>query len=71
MGESALGTLMALQFVAAVPHPVLPAEVTWFLAMTEQITTAIPKIVDGAVDLPECSSVASLIDWPALQRLSS
>jgi hypothetical protein len=69
MGESALGTLAALQFAAAVPHPVLPAELTWFLAMTEQITTVTPRIMDGAIDLPECSSLASLIDWPSLQRL--
>ena len=69
MGESALGTLAALQFAAAVPHPVLPAELTWFLAMTEQITTVTPKIVDGAIDLPECSSLASLIDWHAMPRL--
>jgi L-Ala-D/L-Glu epimerase len=69
MGESALGTLAALQFAAAVPHPVLPAELTWFLAMTEQITTVTPKIMDGAIELPECSSLASLIDWPRLQRL--
>jgi hypothetical protein len=26
-----------------------------------------PKIVDGAVDLPEHLSLESLIDWPALQ----
>ncbi len=71
MGESALGTLAALQFAAAVPHPLLPAELTWFLAMTEQITTVTPRIVDGAIDLPECASLASLIDWPALQRLTT
>jgi hypothetical protein len=37
--------------------------------MTEQITTVIPKIMNGAIELPECSSLASLIDWPRLQRL--
>ena len=70
MGESVLGTLAALQFAAAVPAPVLPAEVTWFLAMTEQITTMTPTIVDGAVDLPGCASFAELIDWGAVQRLA-
>jgi L-alanine-DL-glutamate epimerase-like enolase superfamily enzyme len=71
MGESVLGTLAGLQFAAAVPCPILPAELTWFLAMTEQITTMTPKIVDGEVDLPECASLASLIDWRAVQRLAA
>jgi L-alanine-DL-glutamate epimerase-like enolase superfamily enzyme len=71
MGESVLGTLAALQFAAAVPRPVLPAEVTWFLAMTEQITTMTPKIVDGGVDLPDCASLAELVDWRAVQRLAA
>ena len=69
MGESALGTLAALQFAAALPDPALPAEVSWFLAMTEQVTAAMPKIVDGAVDLPDVPSLASLVEWSALDRL--
>ena len=71
MGESVLGTLAALQFAATIPAPALPAETTWFLAMTEQITTLTPQIVDGAIDLPECASLATLIDWPAMQRLAA
>ena len=70
MGESALGTFAALQFAAALPHPVLPAELSWFLAMTEQVTTTTPEIVDGAVELPDVASLESLIDWGALQRLA-
>lgn len=69
MGESALGTFAALQFAAALPQPVLPAELSWFLAMTEQVT-ATPEIVDGAVELPDVASLESLIDWGALQRLA-
>jgi L-alanine-DL-glutamate epimerase-like enolase superfamily enzyme len=71
MGESVLGTLAALQFAAAVPRPVLPAELTWFLAMTEQITTMTPEIVDGAVDLPDCASLGSLVDWGTVARLAA
>jgi len=71
MGESVLGTLAGLQFAAALSDPVLPAELTWFLAMTEQVTTMTPKIVDGAIDLPECESLASLIDWRAVQQLGA
>ena len=68
MGESVLGTMCGLQFAAALPHPALPAELTWFLAMTEQITTMTPTIVDGAIDLPACASLAALIDWDAVRR---
>ena len=71
MGESVLGTLAALQFAATVPDPILPAETTWFLAMTEQVTTMTPEIVDGSVDLPECASLESLIDWRAVQKLAA
>jgi hypothetical protein len=30
-----------------------------------------PKIVDGAVDLPDCASPGALIDWCAVQRLAA
>lgn len=68
MGESALGTLAALQFAAAIPSPMLPAELTWFLAMTEQVSTSTPAVVDGCVDLPDAPSLASLVDWAAVKR---
>ena len=70
MGESVLGTLAGLQFATTLHSP-LPAELTWFLAMTEQITTMTPKIVDGAIDLPDGASLAALIDWRAVQRLAT
>jgi hypothetical protein len=66
MGESALGTLSGLQFAATLQHSVLPAELTWFLAMTEQITRTTPTIVDGAIDLPGDPSLAGLVDWSAV-----
>jgi L-alanine-DL-glutamate epimerase-like enolase superfamily enzyme len=71
MGESVLGTLAGLQFAAAIPKPILPAELTWFLAMIEQITTVTPKVVDGAIELPDCASLAALVDWQAVQRLAA
>jgi L-alanine-DL-glutamate epimerase-like enolase superfamily enzyme len=71
MGESALGTLAGLQFAAALPKPILPAELTWFLAMTEQIATVTPKITDGAITLPEGASLAALVDWRAVERLAA
>jgi L-alanine-DL-glutamate epimerase-like enolase superfamily enzyme len=71
MGESVVGTLAGLQFAAAVPLPVLPAELTWFLAMTEQITVMTPTIVDGVIDLPDVVSLEGLIDWQALERFAA
>jgi L-Ala-D/L-Glu epimerase len=69
MGESVLGTLAGLQFAATLHSP-LPAELTWYLAMTEQITAVTPKIVDGAIDLPNGASLATWVDWRAVQRLA-
>jgi len=68
MGESALGTLAGLQFAAAVAKPMLPAELTWYLAMTEQIVRNVPQIAGGMLTLPDQPSLASLVDWDALQK---
>jgi L-Ala-D/L-Glu epimerase len=68
MGESALGTLAGLQFAATVANPMLPAELTWFLAMTEQVLSYVPSIVNGAIDIPAGSSLAQWIDWGAVER---
>jgi L-alanine-DL-glutamate epimerase-like enolase superfamily enzyme len=70
MGESALGTLAALQFAAALPQPMLPAELTWYLSMTEQVSMVVPAIVDGGVALPDAPSLASLVDWDAVKRFA-
>jgi L-Ala-D/L-Glu epimerase len=68
MGESVLGTLAGLQFASTIANPILPAELTWFLAMTEQITTCVPKIIDGVVTFPEFQSLGELIDWKAVEK---
>lgn len=68
MGESALGTLAGLQFAASISRPVLPAELTWYLAMTEQIVPDVPEITGGVLKLPAVSSLAALVDWNALER---
>jgi L-alanine-DL-glutamate epimerase-like enolase superfamily enzyme len=70
MGESTLGTFAALHFAAALEKPLLPAELTWFLAMTERITTLSPTIADGMVEMPQASSLASIVDWSAVRRYS-
>ncbi len=68
MGESAAGTLTGLQFAATLSRSILPAELTWFLAMTDQIVTQTPSIVGGIVELPEAPSLAALIDWDGLEK---
>ncbi len=70
MGESALGTLAGLQFAAAVCAPLLPAELTWYLAMNEQVVSHVPAIADGCVDLPETASLAPQVDWNAVRRFA-
>lgn len=57
-GESALGTLAALQLSSILPPRSLPAETTWFLAMTEQITHEPLKIKDGAIQLPNVAGLS-------------
>jgi L-alanine-DL-glutamate epimerase-like enolase superfamily enzyme len=69
-GESALGTLTALQLSSILPSHSLPAETTWCLAMTEQITHEPLTIKEGAIQLPTVAGNAALIDWKHLERLS-
>jgi L-alanine-DL-glutamate epimerase-like enolase superfamily enzyme len=71
MGESALGTLAALQFAATLGESAPPAELTWYLAMTEQIVGAMPPIVNGAIELPESAALSALVDWEALQKFAA
>jgi len=67
MGESALGTLVGLQFASTIADPILPAELTWFMAMTEQVISQVPPIVNGSVTLTTTPSLAALIDWNAVE----
>lgn len=66
MGESALGTWSGLQFAAAMLDPVLPAELSWFLAMREQFIADVPCVIDGEVAMPEWPSVCERVDWAAM-----
>jgi hypothetical protein len=62
---------MEFSGMTTIRDPILPAELTWFLAMTEQITTMTPAIVDGCVVLPECAALAALIDWRTVEKLAA
>ncbi len=68
-GESALGTLAALQLGAILPESALAAETSWYLAMTEQVT-ALPALRAGLIELPEAASLAALVDWDAVKRFA-
>lgn len=70
MGESALGSLAGLQFACSMGSLALPAELSWFLAMQEQVVTIAPKIIDGHIELPKTASLASLVDWDAVKACS-
>ncbi len=61
-GESALGTLAALQLASTLPETSLPAEVTWYLAMTRQVLSLDLRIADGAIELPDVARCAALVD---------
>lgn len=70
-GESALGSLAALQLAATLPEGGLPAEVTFFLMMDEQVTARPLEIVEGRVVLPEEAGSNSLIDWSRVERFAA
>lgn len=69
-GESALGTWQALALASRQDQRALPAEVTWYLSMGEQIVHNPPVIRDGEISLQDDASVAALVDWERLKRLS-
>jgi L-alanine-DL-glutamate epimerase-like enolase superfamily enzyme len=68
MGESVAGTLTGLQFAATLDPPVLPAELTWFLAMNDQVVRQVPNIVDGKIEIPDSPSLAALIAWDVVEK---
>lgn len=70
MGESALGSLAGLQFACTIGSSALPVELSWFLAMQEQVVMIVPEIIDGHIELPKTASLASLVDWDAVKAYS-
>ncbi|MES1977879.1 MAG: enolase C-terminal domain-like protein [Pseudomonadota bacterium] len=68
-GESALGTLPALSLASTLTNDALPAEVTWFLAMTQQCITHAIEVRGGMAVLPDIAGCASLVDWSRLTPL--
>lgn len=63
--ESALGTLVNLQLPGT-----MAAEQTFFLAMTAQVSTLVPQIRDGRIELPAEADLSKLVDWERLERFA-
>lgn len=63
--ESALGTLINLQQPGT-----MAAEQTFFLTMTEQVSTLVPEIRGGKVELPVEAELAKLVDWERVKQFA-
>ncbi|MSQ54794.1 MAG: hypothetical protein EXR31_05440 [Betaproteobacteria bacterium] len=63
--ESLLGTLISLQQPGSIP-----AEQTFYLAMTEQVAAIELPILGGCVELPDVADLASLVDWNRIRALA-
>jgi L-alanine-DL-glutamate epimerase-like enolase superfamily enzyme len=63
--ESALGTLINLQQPGT-----MAAEQTFFLAMKEQVSTLLPEIRAGKIELPTEADLSRLVDWGRVGRFA-
>lgn len=68
--ESALGTLLSLQFAATLAQPVTPAEMSFFLMLDQQVLTEPLEIAHGKVCLPATSATDTLVDWERVRRFA-
>ena len=70
--ESALGTLISLQYGAAIPAALrlVAAEQTFYLGMLEQVVTAMPPVNDGRIELPADADYSKLVDWSHVKRFA-
>jgi L-alanine-DL-glutamate epimerase-like enolase superfamily enzyme len=67
--ESALGTALSLQAAAALKsRRILAAEHSFFLMLTQQVTTTPLEVKDGALRLPDEPNLERLVDWKAVER---
>jgi L-alanine-DL-glutamate epimerase-like enolase superfamily enzyme len=63
--ESALGTLINLQQPGT-----MAAEQTFFLTMAGQVSTLVPQIRGGRIELPDVANFSALVDWERLRQLA-
>jgi L-alanine-DL-glutamate epimerase-like enolase superfamily enzyme len=63
--ESALGTLINLQQPGT-----MAAEQTFFLTLTQQVSTLVPEIRGGKIELPAEADLSQLVEWERLRQLA-
>lgn len=70
--ESALGTLISLQYGAAIApaQRLVAAEQTFYLGMAEQVVTEMPAVRGGRIELPAAADYAKLVDWEKVKRFA-
>jgi len=70
--ESALGTLISLQYGAAIPKELqlVAAEQTFYLGIVEQVVTEMPPVRDGRIELPATADYSKLVDWERVKRFA-
>ena len=67
--ESALGTALTPQLGAALAsRQVLPAEHSFFLMLTAQVSKLVPEVRNGRLRLPDEPDLSRLVDWDAVKR---
>jgi L-alanine-DL-glutamate epimerase-like enolase superfamily enzyme len=66
--ESALGTLISLQFSGALAAPLVPAEQSFYLMMRDQLLREPLEVSGGRVHLPAASDTVQLVDWDKVAR---
>jgi len=70
--ESALGTLISLQYGAAIAPELqlVAAEQTFYLGIVEQVVTEMPVVRGGRIELPATPDYSKLVDWEKVKRFS-
>jgi L-Ala-D/L-Glu epimerase len=70
--ESALGTLISLQYGASIPAALqlVAAEQTFYLGIKEQIVTAMPPVRNGRIELPAEPDLSKRVDWDRVKRFA-
>ncbi len=69
--ESALGTLVTAPLGGALTaRRVLPAEHSFFLMLTAQVSKLVPQVRGGRLELPDEADLSRLVDWDAVKRFA-
>jgi L-alanine-DL-glutamate epimerase-like enolase superfamily enzyme len=68
--ESALGTLISLQYGSALPADLqlVAAEQTFYLGIVEQVVTDMPPVREGRIELPATADYSKFVDWERVRR---